>query len=212
MPRRIVRAGARPPACRLCMERPNVKPIINRSMCRSIAAHFEAQLVGRCLSGDNEAWNHFYYRYHGYLRDRVARFLGRRGRDRQLVDEIAQSVWISLIPSRALLHAYDAKRGPLKSFLSVVALQGVAAHLRPKRQSTVELKPFWALLAVAQVGEDATALADFLTILPPKQRHFCETSLLGSRDHRCLQRTSGASGRKMSQRIRVRLLAFQRED
>lgn len=177
----------------------------------------EVELVDRCLRGDGEAWTQLYCHYEAYVKQHISILsirLGAHARDHDLVDEVAQRVWASLIPARAHLRAYDQQRGGLNSFLRARIRQELYLYLRAesRRQTT--------LAAVSKGPEEplvpfdtcTAMLGEFLAGLPPRQRWFCEARLLDSGTTYVGPARSPDASRKMTQRILARFLASQGAD
>ena len=172
----------------------------------------EAELVARCMSGDEEAWRQFSRRYKDYVKHHIVIMLRRRGGDPELADEIEQGVWESLIPSKGHLRTYVHYRGGLKAFLAARAEQVLFVYLRSENRRQTKLA------AVSKAPEElvvlfdtsTTDLGDFLSVLSPRQREFCEARLLDRRTPYVGPARSADASRKMTQRILERFLAFQR--
>ena len=103
-------------------------------------------LVGSCLTGSEEAWNQFYARYVGLVRNIVRRKLGYLVDD---VDDVTQNVFANLVSS---LPNYDRKYSLIK-FISTIAERACIQEFRSLTASKRDAN--WEPLDLHDGGIDA---------------------------------------------------------
>ncbi|MEN6457941.1 MAG: hypothetical protein ABFC63_03360 [Thermoguttaceae bacterium] len=142
------------------------------------------QLASRCVAGEVAAWEQLYTQCHDPLCLSITAMLGRRGGDRDLVDEIAARVWYRLVDNDGeLLARYSPTRGArLTTFMRALARDEMCRHFR----ATVRRRNRESIAVQSRRrNENGSAdilrsdLNSFLTTLTPQEHAFCCEVLMG---------------------------------
>lgn len=184
------------------------------------AAHADRLLVDRCLTGEVAAWEELYCRYHVFLCDSIKSLLRLGSRDANLIDEIAARVWYLLIKNDGdLLDRFDPEWGlRLASFLRGLARIEMMQYFRADRRRQAretEASRRSRISPRISDGQFRAMLQEFLATLTPGEQRFLEDYLLLSpsvASDRESPELSDANIWQRRHRIRVRLLAFFRDD
>jgi hypothetical protein len=137
--------------------------------------------------------------------------LGSRRFDEDLIQEIAQEIWLTLLRNNCRrLRSFRPERGTLQAFLNARAKQEILRRnrqVRNHRQLPVAIDNYepdrreddWLVGAL---------LEEFLETLTPRERFFVQSRLF-ERDSAALDLPfSSASAWKLAQRVRRKLHAF----
>jgi RNA polymerase sigma factor (sigma-70 family) len=141
----------------------------------------EGRLVQRCIGGKDGAWDSLFHRFQPRLIAIIQASLGRGADGRELAEEIAASVWYSLVLGDGdRLRRFDPNRGAkLLTYLAALARQEIRRRYRRERSRFSREARVARVEATA--GDDARCdlvLEEFLATLSPREREFCLTYLL----------------------------------
>jgi DNA-directed RNA polymerase specialized sigma24 family protein len=163
-------------------------------------------LVDRCLSGQSDAWDELYHRFHAGLATTVRMLLGPAERDINLIDEIVARIWYALVSRNGeLLGRFDVTRGcRLSTYLAQVARSEISSFFRSERRRRNRERI--ASKSGCEAAEDLTAaeFEEFLRTLTPREREFCGAVLLG-RNPTAVDSFSPTNIWKLQSRIRRKL-------
>jgi RNA polymerase sigma-70 factor (ECF subfamily) len=87
----------------------------------------DLQLVDRCLSGDDSAWEELVIRYQRAVYNLAYRFTGRYDR----AEDLAQEVFVKIY---RFLGNFQRARGEFKSWMMVMARNHLIDHIRKERK------------------------------------------------------------------------------
>src|SRR4051794_1172770 len=153
------------------------------------AGHADAladrQLIDRCLAAERAAWEELYRRFQPGLAAGVRSLLGRRREDEELVEEITARVWLSVLdrPDRLLAPFDPSRHVRLSTYLTFLARKELQTYWRSERRRRWREDIAAALRGQGASGSPAevdTAMQEFLALLTPRERAFCEAFLLPS--------------------------------
>ncbi len=172
----------------------------------------QVNLVERCRDGDESAWAEIHGQCQTYVLRQIRYMLRDRGRDANLVEEIAARVWFGLISHDGhLLHRFQPHDGKgLEKYLAAMARYEVLRHLRGEfRRKRREHET-----RVMRTGDRDDRLLtemtmdvnEFLPQLTPREREFFHHVLLGNNGHHL--RISAPNAWQLKHRIRKKLLEF----
>jgi DNA-directed RNA polymerase specialized sigma24 family protein len=145
-------------------------------------------LVNRCIQGDVAAWEELYHQCHAPLCTTIRTRLGRLGADFQLVDEMASTVWYSLVEHDGRrLTKFNCRRGSILSFIRAIARTEISNYFRTERRRLKKelagaLKRNRRESAAHKESLSAVLCAEFLASLTPRERDFCYEYLQVSPD------------------------------
>ena len=144
--------------------------------------HYEIyDLVCRCLRADEGAWAELFDRYQAPLQARIRIYLGNRGRDANLVEEVAAEVWLGLLQRDGTLLRHFQHGSSFLAYLSSIARYKTLLHFRGTRRRRelsacgIELKLGDSVIC-SEYSE--AELSEFLTTLTPREREFLDTLIL----------------------------------
>lgn len=174
--------------------------------------HDEKALVDRCRAGDEAAWAELHDKCHAYLIKQIRFTLGERGRDANLVEEIAARVWFGLVSDDGnLLERFQPKKGNgLEKYLAAIARFEVLRHQRSefrrrrREQETQTMRHGGR--DDNQLREMTVDVNDFLPQLTPREREFFHHVLMGNNGHHL--QLSAPNAWQLKSRIRKKLLDF----
>ncbi len=176
----------------------------------------EQALVDRCRSGDEAAWTEIHERCHEYLIKQIRYTLGVRGRDRNLVEEIAARVWFGLVADDGrLLNRFQPNKGNgLEKYLAAIARYEVLRHQRSEFRRRKREKETQTMRSANRddraLREMALDVNDFLPQLTPREREFFHHVLMGNNDHNL--EISAPNAWQLRHRIRKKLVEFLESD
>ena len=176
----------------------------------------DRELVDRCLAGEVGAWEELYEQCHRRLLVSIEIMLGPKGRDPDLVDELAARVWYALVANdEELLTRYEPQReARVISFIRSLAKDTVSRYFRSERRRRKRERVAARREPQHRVSahkRPVDSLGTFLDTLTGRQRAFCDDHLLAppaDGGESVQQPTSAENARKLSHRIRKRLLRF----
>jgi DNA-directed RNA polymerase specialized sigma24 family protein len=150
--------------------------------CDKKALAADAKLAKRCVAGEVSAWEELYAQCHDPLCALIRGLLGSHA-DLNLVDEMAARVWYALVANDGeLLARYSPKHGArLITFMRSLAKDEICRHFRTElRRREREL---CALREKSphqsnDLAQSVHAMSEFLAILTPRERGFCNAFLL----------------------------------
>jgi DNA-directed RNA polymerase specialized sigma24 family protein len=179
------------------------------------AARADRLLIDRCLTGDELAWQDLYAEFHSPLLLAIRILLGRSAARHDLVDDIAQKVWCTVVDRKAeLLSRFDAERGyRLSTFLAGLAKNEISRHFRAEwRRSLRETHASRAQHADVGglwrgVGGLNSAMTEFLATLTPRELGYCQQHLLSLADT-ASEEISDVNRWQLHRRVRLKLCAF----
>lgn len=162
-------------------------------------------LVERCVQGDREAWNQLVTRYQSRLLALARRGLERIGRSNgTAAEDVVARVWLALVEdNHRLLRGYDAGRGTLWQYLTVVARSQLVEYCRTWQRWTRDRDasdPDAVPDPRAGAFPTGILLQEFLQRLPRRARQYCQDELLpGARG--ASRPVSPAYAEKLRQRV-----------
>jgi DNA-directed RNA polymerase specialized sigma24 family protein len=167
-------------------------------------------LVARCVIDEQGAWDMLVARHQPQLLALTRRLLGRAAL-RELVEDIVQDVWRSLLErDHRGLRAFDPHRASLATYLSVLTLRQVQRECRTVARQLVTY--FGAPMEVADPrGEEPhweIFLADVLPPLTPCEGKFLRERLLPVKNTDPPRPLSDANARKLRERVLTKLLRY----
>lgn len=168
----------------------------------------EAQLVADCLRGSDEAWERLYRGCQRSLLLSIKIMLGPEARDENLVDEISAQVWLWLLEDDRRLSTFDPRRGRLVTYLVALARDSLQRRLRSDRRR--EAREETAAVSESTAAGDwlasyESSLGEFLSVLTPREREFCEQYLLAAPHSAHTVTYSSANVRQLRHRVLVKL-------
>jgi DNA-directed RNA polymerase specialized sigma24 family protein len=167
-------------------------------------------LVARCVADDQGAWHTLVARHQPHMLALTRCLLGRAAL-RELVEDIVENVWYSLLKrDRRGLRAFDPQRASLATYLSVLTRRQVQRQRRmAARQLVVYLGA--RMDVVDPRGEELDwelFLAEFLPLLSPCEGSFMHERLLPATSTDPSRAVSDAYARKLRERVLVKLLRY----
>ncbi len=188
---------------------------VNRRCCDCASA--ECQLLGRCVAGDQVAWEELFAAHTPYLANLVRFFLGRHKHDDNVVEELVARVWHAVVDHDArVLRRYDPDlSSSVGRYFAGVACRVVRSHLRVEHLRRTRTVPCGCRAGVEcwdsglEVG---LLLNEFAAMLNAKEAAFLEEYLLAPPP---LVKINGDNGqlsaanvRQRRRRLRVKLEKF----
>jgi len=169
----------------------------------------EQDLVARCLTGDQSAWNFFFNKYKGPLTFQIVIMVKEKAKDRDLVEEILERVWEALV-ERGMdrLRVFDPKRCKLIGYLTTIAGQQYGQMVRSRRKRERHEIPLHYLnpdSLSSRIDETTIYLKEIRSRLKGRQKEFLEKALLENPEkdesldlsHRNIQRLTHRLFRKV---------------
>jgi len=193
-----------------------VKDIRSGSQCCECGSG-ECLLLGRCLAGDQTAWEEFFADLTPDLVRLVRYFLGRQSSDDQLVEELVARVWYVIVDNDSrILRRYDPDwSNSIGKYLAGVVCRVVRGYLRAEHSRRNRQWPRGCRsgLAYRPSGFDVGLLLnEFAETLNAKEMAFLEDYLLThpSAGHHptSIGRLSAANVRQRCRRLRLKLEEF----
>lgn len=172
----------------------------------------DQQLVDRCRAGDGQAWAEIHTKCHGHLVRQIRFTLGDRGRDSNLVEEIAARVWYTLFADEGyLLGRFEPIKGSgLEKYLAAVARFEVMRHQRSEFRRRRRERETHALRQTTRNERDFVDMeldvAEFLPNLTRRERQYFDSVLLGGDGEE--MEVSAPNAWQLRHRIRKKLLSF----
>ncbi|MFO7902496.1 MAG: RNA polymerase sigma factor [Planctomycetota bacterium] len=172
----------------------------------------EKTLVDKCRDGDDAAWAEMHAKCQDYLVQQIRYALGDRGRDSNLVEEIAARVWFGLVADDAhLLDRFQPYEGNgLEKYLAAIARFEVLRHNRSefrRRRREQETQVMRVGGSDDQLVREMTLDVNaFLPQLTPREKEFFHYVLMGNDVHEL--RVSAPNAWQLKHRIRKKLLKF----
>jgi hypothetical protein len=141
----------------------------------------ERRLIEGCLANDPAAWNVFYERFTGIIRDAACKAVRLSQDKANLAEEIVQQNCTLLFAERRILNTFLKQPADLITFLTMLVYVSLRRmQQKEKRHRTYFLAhPEWVPEGVREDWVDTTRIAEFEACLPPKLRKFCQTNLRG---------------------------------
>ncbi len=183
-------------------------------MARGLEDLATAELIRRCLAGDDFAWYHLHQRHWPYLLRSVRYWLAERGRDAALAEQLATNAWTSLWGPKdgckgGRLARYKPERGHFSAFLHRLARKAVERWLT-RRRTEIQAGPLPSVGVVDRRqtvwGENIT-LEDFSRTLTNQPKNYFWQVLLGL-GRGAVTTYSAANLRKLRQRVLEKWQAF----
>jgi hypothetical protein len=175
---------------------------------------WEVALLERCQHNDFAAWAELILIFDPYVTFQVQHMLGRRGCDKNLVEEIAADVWVNLWLNRdAQFAGFDSKRWRLRAFLSLRVKDAVIGRLRCQATwfAGIQLLPFDILDQRVAYFPLHVGIEDTLSQLSPKQKDYVVSYQLNpSERHEC--QAMPRSQRMIKHRAFVKIVSFCHAD
>ncbi len=172
----------------------------------------EKVLVERCRNGDEAAWAEIHDRCHAYLIKQIRYTLGDRGRDANLVEEIAARVWFGLVSDKGrLLERFQPQKGNgLEKYLAAIARFEVLRHHRSEYRRRRREHETQALRSSDRdddlLREMTFDVKEFLPSLTPREKEFFHHVLMGNNGHQL--QISAPNAWQLKSRIRKKLMEF----
>lgn len=178
-------------------------------------AQADRQLIDRCLTGEDDAWQELFAQRHPGLLHASRSFLGYAGNG-ELAEEIASRVWFALLRDggRTLARFNPAQDQDFGNFLSGVARYEVLRHRRSERRRQSRETIAAQRTTPSRKVNDADVsllLREFMATLASNEVGFMEECLLtpsAPNGHDSTRRLSQAAVWQRRHRLRLKLLAF----
>ena len=173
----------------------------------------DQDLVDRCKAGDGLAWAEIHTKCHGHLVRQIRFTLGDRGRDANLVEEIAARVWFTLFADDGyLLGRFEPIKGSgVEKYLAAIARFEVMRHQRSEFRRRRRERETHALRQTVRNERDFVDMeldvAEFLPNLTRRERQYFDCVLLGG-DGEEMMDVSAPNAWQLRHRIRKKLLSF----
>lgn len=163
----------------------------------------EQELVRRCLAKDYKAWGELYEQFDGFIKQLIRRRLQPYQRD--LVEDIAQEVWLNLWErDRLRLGYFDPERGKLKSFVASAACRVFYLLAREwKRRKNSEKSLESAGEGRFQVYDDLSpaVVHECIVRLSPRENQYLFNVALNPNGHELLNGISEVNRRQIASRL-----------
>lgn len=167
----------------------------------------DSALLARIRSGDENAMADLYDRYSGIVYGVALRVLGSTAAAEDVLQEVFLQLWRNP-------DAFDANRGRLAAWLSVIARNRAIDHLR-KRQPEEDIADLPISTGVNLEDEAANRLAvekvrSVLGQIPPDQRRLLEMAFFEGMTHSEIAVKTGEPLGTVKTRIRAGLLTLRK--
>ena len=177
----------------------------------------DAQLVERCLTGDELAWQQMYAEQHPLLLAQVNRLLFADVENADIAEEVAARVWQRLLEQDCRdLARFDVERAcRLSTYLGAMAANEVLQFLRAERRLQARSIKAGQIRLRQKSRTEIDLMApihDFLTTLSPRERDYCRKYLLAWTTSTSPCPLSAANVWQLRHRIKRKLLAFLEQE
>jgi DNA-directed RNA polymerase specialized sigma24 family protein len=142
----------------------------------------EQDLMARCLTGDQSAWNFLFNTYKAPLTFQIKSMVKEKSNDQDLVEEILERVWEALVEKGMdRLRVFDPKRCKLIGYLTTIAGQQYGQMVRSRRKRERHEIPLHYLnpdSLSSRIDETTIYLKEIRSRLKGRQKEFLEKGLL----------------------------------